>query len=319
VLIGSFARRIWAPDHPWGPTADERRQRIDAVQRGWPQPDDLARRAPSLAKRPGASEWWCRFLRMGASPGAAAALLRMNAEVDVRHLLSAIRVPALILHSAGDRIADVRAGRYMAERVRQAKYVELPGADHLPWGDDADAILDEVEEFLTGVRHGPELDRVLATVMFTDIVDSTRRASEIGDRRWRELLEQHHMTVREQLKRFRGREIDTAGDGFLAAFDGPARAVRAACAVTSGVRKLGLDVRTGLHTGECEVIGKKLTGIAVHIGARVAALAGPGEVIVSGTVKDLLAGSGLKFRERGTHELKGVPGPWQLYSVNIDG
>lgn len=223
-----------------------------------------------------------------------------------------------MIHSVHDRLIDVGAARYLAAHVPGARYVELPGMDHLPWGGDGAAILDEVEEFLTGVRHGADVDRVLATVLFTDIVDATREASARGDRRWRELLESHHALVRAELARFRGREIDTAGDGFLAAFDGPARAIRTARAIVDSVRSLGINVRAGLHTGECEVMGDKLSGIAVHIGARVAALAGPGEVLVSSTVKDLVAGSGLRFRDRGVYELKGVPGAWQLHSVEKD-
>jgi class 3 adenylate cyclase len=209
----------------------------------------------------------------------------------------------------------VACARYLAERIRGAKYVELPGNDHFPWVGDSEAVLGEVEEFLTGVRHGPEPDRVLATVMFTDIVRATETAAGLGDARWRALLESHHAMVREQLTRFRGREIDTAGDGFLASFDGPARAVRCATAVSREVRRLGLEVRAGLHTGECEVMGEKLGGIAVHTGARVASLAGAGEVLVSGTVKDLVAGSGITFVERGLHTLKGIPGEWPLYAV----
>jgi class 3 adenylate cyclase len=239
----------------------------------------------------------------------------MNAEMDVRHVLSAIRVPTLILHSVGDRVLDVRGSRFMAERIPGARLVELPGVDHVPWGDDADAILDEIEEFLTGVRHGPESDRVLATVLFTDIVGATQKAAALGDRRWRDLLEGHHRLVRQELGRFRGREIDTAGDGFLATFDGPARGVRCARAVSDGVRSLGLEVRAGLHTGEVEVQNDKLSGLAVHIGARIAAAAGPGEVLVSSTVKDLVAGSGLSFNDRGAQSLKGVPGEWHLFAL----
>jgi class 3 adenylate cyclase len=256
---------------------------------------------------------------MGASPGANLALQRMNAEMDVRHVLPAIRVPTLLLHSVGDRALDVRGSRYMAERIRGAKYVELPGNDHLPWGADADAILDEIEEFLTGVRHGPEPDRVLATVLFTDIVGATEKAAALGDRRWRDLLEGHHSLVRQELGRFRGREIDTAGDGFLATFDGPARGVRCARAVSEGVRTLGLDIRAGLHTGEIELVNDKVSGLAVHIGARVAGAAGPGEILVSSTVKDLVAGSGLRFQDRGPHALKGVPGEWHLFLLAPEG
>lgn len=239
----------------------------------------------------------------------------MNVEIDIRHILSTIRVPTLILHCLHDRAIDCGASRYMADRIPQAKLVELPGPDHLCWLSDADTVLGEIEEFLTGVRHGLEPDRVLATVLFTDIVGATERAAALGDRRWHDLLDSHHNFVRRELARFRGREINTAGDGFFAAFDGPARAIRCACAISEGVQTLGLSVRAGLHTGECEVIGSEIGGIAVHTGARIAALAGPGEVLVSSTVKDLVAGSGLSFSDCGTKSLKGVPGEWRLYSV----
>jgi class 3 adenylate cyclase len=238
-----------------------------------------------------------------------------NWEIDARHVLPAIRVPTLVLHRTGDRVVRVEQGRCIAELIASAKYVELPGDDHTPWTGDADAITDEIQEFLTGMRHGAEPDRVLATVLFTDIVGATERAVELGDRRWREVITQHHALVRQQLERHRGREIDTAGDGFLATFDGPARAVRCAGAIGHSVRSLGLQIRAGLHTGECEVIGDKLGGIAVHIGARVAALAAPDEVLVSSTVKDLVAGSGLRFQDRGAHSLRGVPGEWRLFAL----
>ena len=318
VMIGSFARRTWAPDYPWGPTREDYDRHVEEYTRGWGGPVGLDIRAPSVAHDPRFREWWARFLRQGASPGANRRLMGMNVEIDVRHVLPAVRVPTLILHNDGDRSVPVEYGRYMAERIPGARYVELRGDDHLPWVGNTDAILDEIEEFLTGVRRGPEPDRVLATVMFTDIVGATTRAAELGDRRWRDLLDAHHALVREHLARFRGREIDTAGDGFLAAFDGPARAVRAACAISEGVRPLGLEVRAGLHTGECEVMGPKLGGVAVHIGARVAALAGAGEVLVSSTVRDLVAGSGLRFRDRGAHALKGVPGEWHLFAAGKD-
>ena len=239
----------------------------------------------------------------------------MNGEIDVRHVLPAIRVPTLVFHSVNDRTVDVGASRYMAEQIPGAKYVELHGPDHVPWLSDAEVILDEIEEFLTGVRPVSEPDRVLATVLFTDIVGATERAASLGDRRWHGLLDSYHMLVRRELARFRGREIDTAGDGFLATFDGPARAVRCACAISDSVRSLGIEIRAGLHTGECEVMGEKVGGIAVHIGARVAAHARANEVLVSNTVKDLVAGSGLSFRDRGIQPLKGVPGDWRLFAV----
>jgi class 3 adenylate cyclase len=255
---------------------------------------------------------------MSASPGAALALTRMNGEIDVRSTLATIHVPTLIVHRTGDRSLPVEGAHYLAERIEDATLVELPGADHLPFVGDQDEILDEIQEFLTGVRGGFEVDRVLATVLFTDIVGSTEHAVELGDREWRELLDSHHVLVRRELARWRGNEVDTAGDGFLATFDGPARAIRCACAIRAEVRRLGIEIRAGLHTGECEIHGNGIAGIAVHIGARVSALAGPGEVLVSSTVRDLVAGSGIEFDERGEHELKGVPGPWRLYSV-VDG
>jgi pimeloyl-ACP methyl ester carboxylesterase len=319
IASGSYARRTWAPDCSWAPTVEQRRQFIEQCRREWGGPVGLDERWPSAAGDERVRLWWGRFMRMGASPGANAALLQMNDEMDVRHVLPAIRVPTLILHSVGDRALDVRGSRYMAERIAGARLVELPGGDHVPWGEDADAILDEIEEFLTGVRHGPEPDRVLATVLFTDIVGSTARAAAMGDRRWRGVLEQHHAVVRRELGRFRGREIDTTGDGFLATFDGPARGVRCARAVSDGVRALGLEVRAGLHTGEVELLGDRVSGLAVHIGARVAAVASAGEVLVSSTVKDLVAGSGLRFQDRGVQILKGVPGEWHLFALESEG
>jgi class 3 adenylate cyclase len=242
--------------------------------------------------------------------------MQMNREIDVRHILPAVRVPTLIVHRTGDRAISVEQARYMAQHIAQARLVELPGDDHVPWVSDTDAIIDdEVEEFLTGVRHGPDPERILATVLFCDLVASPARAATLGDRKWRALLEGYLALVRQELTRFRGRELDTAGDGVLAAFDGPARAIRCAGAVVQAVRSLGVEVRAGLHTGECEVLGDKLSGIAVHIGARVASLARPGEVLVSQTVKDLVAGSGLEFDDRGIHALKGVHGEWRLFAV----
>jgi class 3 adenylate cyclase len=255
------------------------------------------------------------YLRQSASPGAAVALLRMNTQIDVRSVLPSIRVPTLVLHRRDDTEVLVDEGRWIASRIPGARFVELPGADHLPWVGDSDAALDELQEFLTGVRRGVEPDRVLATVLFTDIVGSTERAVAAGDRAWAGLLAAHDGAVRRELERFRGVEVDTAGDGFFASFDGPARAIRCALAIREAVRAFGLEVRAGVHTGECERAAGKLRGVAVSIGARVAARAEPGEVLVSRTVVDLVAGSGLGFRERGEHELKGVPGTWPLFAV----
>ena len=239
----------------------------------------------------------------------------MMYETDARQILPVIRVPTLLVQRVGDRVSRIEGARYMAERIPGVKYVELPGDDHIPWLGDVEAVLGEVEEFLTGVRHGREADRVLATILFADIVGSTEKAAALGDRRWRELLDTYYALARRELARFRGREIDTAGDGFFAAFDGPARGIRCAAAIAAGVRPLGIEVRAGLHTGECEVRGEKVGGIAVHIGARVASHARPGEVLVSSTVKDLVAGSGLHFDDQGTHTLKGVPGEWHLFAI----
>ena len=315
VLYGSFARYAWAPDSPWGCTQAEFEARVSSLRNAWGTGTLWAAFAPSLAKDETYQAWCAMVERQSASPGTAEALFRMNHDIDARHVLAAIAVPTLILHRTGDRRVSVEHGRYLSEHITSAKYVEVPGDDHVPWAGDPDMLVDEIEEFLTGMRRGPEPDRVLTTVLFTDIVDATRKAVELGDHQWRALLEQHHAVVREQLKLFHGREIDTAGDGFLAAFDGPARAVRAAQTIRDKVRLVGLDIRAGLHTGECEIIRSKLAGIAVHIGARVAGLAGTGEVLVSNTVKDLVAGSGLMFEDRGTHILKGVPGEWRLYAA----
>ena len=315
IMQGGFPRRIRTPDFPWGPTKEERQVWIEQMRREWGGTFGLAARAPSMVGDEQFSQWWGRLLRMGASPAAVMALVAMNDEIDIRHILPAIRVPTLLLHSVRDATIPIGASRYMAERIPGARLVELPGEDHLPWLSDADTILGEIEEFVTGVRHTVEPDRVLATVLFTDIVGATEKAAALGDRRWRDLLDGHNGVVRRELARFRGREVKTAGDGFFAAFDGPARAVRCACAVSQGMQSLGLEVRAGLHTGECEIMGDDMGGIAVHIGARIAALAAPGEVLVSSTVKDLVAGSGLSFRDHGAALLKGVPGEWRLFSV----
>lgn len=275
--------------------------------------------APSMARDEDARRWWARYVRTSASPGAAVQLSRMNMEIDVRHALPTIRVPTMVLHFKDDQIFELAEARYMAERIPGAELVVLPGRDHA-WFVDPEPITREVERFLRGIREQgewdlAETDRMLATVLFTDIVGSTEKAATMGDRAWRDVLTRHHALVRRQLVRFRGREIDTAGDGFFASFDGPARAIRCALAITQGVRHLGLEVRAGLHTGECELVDGKVGGIAVHIGARVAAEAQPGEILVSNTVKDLVAGSGIPFRDRGSTALKGVPGEWRLYSV----
>jgi class 3 adenylate cyclase len=315
LLVGSYAKRIRSEDYPWAPTVEERAREIEETEATWGSPEAFRALAPSKENDPDFQRWIGRYLRQSASPKAAAALLRMNTQIDVRNVLPTIGVPTLLLYRTHDADVHVDEGRYIAERIPGSTFVELPGADHLMWTGDADALLDEVEGFLTGVRRGPDPDRVLATVLFTDVVGSTETATRVGDRAWRSLLERHHQVVRRALARWRGREIETAGDGFLATFDGPARAIRCAVAASEGIRDLGLQIRAGLHTGEVEIAGGDVRGIAVHIGSRVAGLAGPGEVLVSRTVADLVAGSGIVFAERGEHELKGVSGTWLVYAV----
>ncbi len=320
VLYGSFARsRRDDPDYPWGMTEDQAEAMLSLVELFMTDDESMSARfaelAPSAAGDPAALQRWMRLYRSAVSPREAARQIRIASAVDIRHVLSSIRVPTLVLHRRDDHFAAFDAGRYTAEHIPGARFVELTGGDHLPWFGEQDGLLGEVEEFLTGVRPTPELDRVLATVLFTDIVDSTAQSSALGDRRWRELLDDHDDLVRRELHQFRGREINTTGDGFLATFDGPARAIRCAQAIVQAVQSLGLRVRAGLHTGECERRGDDVAGITVHIGARVVARAEPDEVLVSRTLVDLVAGSGIEFVDRGEHELKGVPGSWRLFSV----
>jgi len=317
ILFGGYARRLEAPDYPIGSSLEAREAFHEEIARDWGGPVGLDIRAPSRIHDERFRANWARYLRMGASPAAVLALTRMNAEIDVRPILGSIRVPTLVVHRSGDRTIPVEAGRYLAEHIPKASLVEVPGDDHLPWIGDPDRVLGEIEEFLTGVRHQAEPDRVLATVLFTDIVGSTKRAAELGDKAWGELLHAHHAVVREQLARYGGHEMGTAGDGFLATFDGPARAARCGLAIASAVRQLGLEIRAGLHTGEVEQAPDGgIRGLAVHIGARIGALAKPGEVLASRTVKDLVVGSGLVFEDRGAATLRGVPDEWQLYAVS---
>lgn len=314
LSFGGFPRMAAAPDWPWGRSEESMQLFYQAIQEGWgSQPVGLEARIPSRANDQAFRQWWTRYLTRSATPRAAAAFTRMNGQIDIRHVMPAIRVPSLIMHRTGDRTVRLEAGRFLAEKIPGAKYIEYPGEDHLPWTSEFEQVVGDIEEFLTGTRHAAEVDRVLATVMFADIVKSTERAAEIGDRKWRELLQDFYGVVRKNLGRYRGREVDTAGDGLLATFDGPARAVRCAQAINDDVPALGLAVRAGVHTGEVEIIGEKVGGIAVHIGARVAAEAAPGEVIVSSTVRDLVAGSGIRFEDRGRRALKGVPGDWHLF------
>ena len=303
----------------WCPTPESLEETFHYMRTAWGTGGGVAKWAPSLMNDERFTRAWARWERQGASPGAAIALMRMNSEIDIRHVLPTVRVPTLVIHRAGDTAIEVAAGRQLAQHIPEARYVELPGVDHLPWVGDADSVVDAIEEFVTGTRGARDVDRVLATVLFTDIVGSTQQLARMGDRRWRELLDVHHDIVRQELARFRGRLIDTAGDGLFASFDGPARAIRCAYAIRDAVRALGIETRTGLHTGECEVMGDKVGGLAVHIGARVMATAAAGEVLVSNTVKDLVAGAGIDFEPRGQHQLKGVPGEWTLYAVRAIG
>jgi pimeloyl-ACP methyl ester carboxylesterase/class 3 adenylate cyclase len=315
VVYGSYAKRTSAEDYPFGWTRERFGTIVAQMERDWGtvRGVDLNVWAPSIAADKERAEQSAAYFRAAASPGAMVAVMSMNRDIDVRQVLPSVRVPTLILHRVHERVIEVGHARYLGQHIPGARLVELPGVDHVPWIGDYAAIVDQVELFLTGHRHAPDIERVLATVQFTDIVQSTERAAALGDRKWRALLERFQSSVREQIRQFRGREIDTAGDGFLAAFDGPARAIHCAAAVRARVRDHGIQIRAGLHTGECEVMGDKLGGIAVHIGSRVAGKAAPDEIVVSQTVKDLVAGSGLTFEERGTHTLKGVPGEWRLY------
>jgi class 3 adenylate cyclase len=313
VLYGTFAS---IKDPPWSEPPDIWEEMLLSWEPHWGEGILMQRYAPSVWGNKAVCEEIGRFERATASPGSIVALMRTNYALDARHVLPAIRVPTLVLHRVGDSLVPFECGRYLAQNIPDAKLVEMPGTDHtIVDTETQDFIADHIEEFITGDRHAHEPDRVLATMMFTDIVGSTQRASELGDARWRHLLDDWYSVVRKELTAFRGREVDNAGNGLLATFDGPARAIRCASSIRERVHALGLQVRTGLHTGECELAGDKVVGIAVHIGARVASVAGPDEVLVSSTVKDLVAGAGLKFGDRGAYSLKGVPDEWRLFAV----
>ena len=314
ILFGTYARLVHADDYPIGFHPPDLDLALESMRSEWGGPVLAELFAPSLAQDGAFLEWWARMLRSGASPSTAVALMQLYKELDARHALPAIEAPTLILHTSGDRLVPPRFADYMAHNIPGARYVELPGRDHLFFCGDQDALLDEVEDLLTGARAPREPERRLATVLFTDIVGSTDRAAAVGDRRWRDLTESHDEIVRQALGRHRGREIKTMGDGFLASFDGPARAIKCAQEIVREAERIGVQVRAGVHTGECDVVGEDLAGLAVNIGARVGALAGAGEVLVSQTVKDLVVGSGIDFEDRGSHTLKGVPGEWRLYA-----
>jgi pimeloyl-ACP methyl ester carboxylesterase/class 3 adenylate cyclase len=315
VLVNSFPRLLQAPDYEWGRAPAVEDEVLHVMRTGWGRGVLLDVVAPSKVGDESFRQWWARYQRLGSSPNTIVRVRRMIDDLDVRDVLPSIRVPTLVLHRARNMFVRVEHGRYLAEHIPGARYVEVPGSDYFAFLGNADVFVDEIGRFVKGLERAPEADRVLATVMFTDIVGSTQRASELGDRPWAELLGQHHAAVRRELERFRGQEVDTAGDGFFATFDGPARAMRCALAVREAVRPLGLEIRAGLHTGEVEISDDAMRGLAVHIGQRVLAQAQPGEVLVSSTVRDLAAGSGLAFSDRGAHSLKGVPEEWRLFEV----
>jgi class 3 adenylate cyclase len=315
VLVNTYARIAAADDYPFGMGPELTAVAAEWSRATWGHAANFSTLAPSLADDPDARAFYARLQRAAASPGVVARMQAMLVELDVRAVLPAVRVPTLIIHRGGDQVFSSEHGRYLAEHIPGARYVELPGDDHLYWAGNMEGALDEIEEFLTGVRTGPRLERVLTTVLFTDLVDSTAHASRVGDLRWHALLDRHDEIVAQEVDRFQGRGIKSTGDGVLASFDGPARAIRSACAIRSRLRPLGLEMRAGIHTGEVEVRGADLGGIAVHIGARIAAFADAGEVCVSRTLVDLVVGSGIDFEPRGRHDLKGAPGEWEIYAV----
>ena len=317
VLYGTFATGLEKPDYPWGLTEEVVEAFLKEIDEGWGQGISARLFAPSLAQDERFVKRWSRLERLAVSPGSARTLLQIAAYTDVRDILPSIRVPTLVLHRSEDAVIPVAAARYLAEHIPDAKYVELTGCDHFFWVGDTDAPLGEIEEFLTGVRRGAESDRVLATVLFTDIVGSTVQAAKLGDSHWRSLLERYYDISRREVEYFGGREVNTTGDGHVATFDGPARAIHCARAVRDAIGNLGIRIRAGLHTGECELVGDQIGGIAVHIGARVASTADPDEILVSNTVKDLVIGSGLHFSDRGSHAHKGVPGEWRLFAAAV--
>jgi class 3 adenylate cyclase/alpha-beta hydrolase superfamily lysophospholipase len=315
IMQGSYARRTRTEDYPWGQPKDEYDELVERMKVDWGSALEIGRRAPSLAHDEAFLSRWARYLRMSASPKTAVAYVEMNGDIDVRDILSSIRVPTLILHGTGDKVCRIENGRYLAEKIPGARLIEVETDDHLIYTGEWESILPDIEEFVTGKHTRPEADSVVCTIMFTDIVGSTELASELGDRKWSELLSAHNATVRDALSIHRGIEVKSTGDGFHATFDGPARAIRCARHVHEALAKLDLAVRVGMHTGECVVTRDGIEGIAVHIAARVAEHAEAGEVVVSQTVRDLVAGSGIEFSERGEHELRGIKDSWRLYSV----
>lgn len=315
IMIGTYAKRLRDVDYPWGVSPEDREAFFELMRKDWGKPVGIEERAPSMANDENFRDWWATYLRMGASPGAAVALTKMNAEIDVRNVLPSIRVPTLVIHRSGDLCLKVEEGRFVANLIPGCKYVEIDGIDHLPFVGNQEEILDEVEEFLTGMRHSEEIDRVLATVMNVKIIDPQTEAEERGASDWRDLVERSHIYVRRQLELFKGREVDYNQNGILAAFDGPARAIRCASAITDSAKRLGVRVKTGLHTGECDVQGDRYGGFAVRLARQIAAESAPGEILVSRTVKDLVAGAGIVFDEYGVKSFPEIQGEWRLFIV----
>ena len=318
LVWGAQARWIASPDHPWGQTQEEHDQMVATINDDWPSFDYLTGPGSGLGRDadPAFIEAFGRYMRAAASPSAVRAYEIMNGQIDIRPILSSIQAPTLVMNRTGDPCARIEAARDMASRIPGARFKEYPGSSHSMMLDDMETILSDIQEFVTGKRPIESYDRILATVLFLDIASSTERAAALGDIGWRNVLNSYYVIVRKELARFRGNETNTTGDAFLATFDGPARAIRCALAIAQGVKQLGIDVRAGVHTGECELMGDNIGGLAVHIGARIMAKAEPGSVFVSGTVKDLVSGSGIDFQDRGVHELKGIPGEWRLFLAN---
>jgi pimeloyl-ACP methyl ester carboxylesterase len=317
VLYGAFAKRLKSPDYPWAPTVAAREKWIRELESGWGSPLEVGTLAPSVANDPAFQQWFATYGRLSVSPSAVVALARMNTGIDIRGVLSSIHVPTLVIHRTGDLDVSVGNGRYLAQHIPGAKWVELPGADHLWWVGDTDRLLAEIQEFVTGSRAPRSVERVLTTVMFTDIVASTMHARKLGDQKWTDLLQRHNQRTRRELARFGGHEVKSTGDGFLATFDGPAAGIRCASSLLRSMKDLGVSIRIGLHTGECEVIGRDIAGVSVHIASRTAGKADGSNVVVTSTVKELVSGSGIGFRDLGRHTFKGVGNPWRLFEVRL--
>jgi pimeloyl-ACP methyl ester carboxylesterase len=317
ICYGTYAKRQWSPDYPWAPTPEKRQEWLDMLEKDWGSATDLSELAPSVANDLSFRKWWSSFLRRSASPSAVLALGRMNTLIDIRSVLPVVKVPTLILHRKGDRDARFEEGQYIASQIPGSRFIQLEGDDHLPWIGDTDSIVDSIQEFLTGDLPAPTIDRILKTILFMDIVDSTGHISRLGDIRWQSVLETFNAAAIKETNRFQGNLIKNTGDGLLSIFDGPARATYCAVALIDMARGWGIELRAGLHTGEIQLMGSDVTGMAVHVGSRVMTQAGPGEIWTTSTVRDLVSGSGISFEEKGTFNLKGTSREWQLFRVEI--